>query len=172
VEARFGARDDANAIDLVRRTWGSMLARDPFSTFWEFATRDGGIRDGSTSLAHGWSTGALPALSRWVLGIRPVRPGYADYVVDPHPGDLAWACGAVPTPAGPIRIAWQEDAGSLTLWLDAPEGTSGTFVVPGGPSREVLLDGEPVPLAQISPTQLGLSGLSPELHVIQLPAPS
>jgi alpha-L-rhamnosidase len=169
VEARFSLRDDANAIDLVRRTWGNMLAHDPASTFWEFATRDGGIRDGSTSLAHGWSTGALPALSRWVLGIRPVRPGYADYVVDPHPGDLAWACGAVPSPAGPIRIAWQEDGGSPTLWLDAPEGLSGTFIVPDGPSREVLVDGQTVPLVQISPTEFGVSGLSAGPHVIQSP---
>ena len=167
VEARFGLGDDANAIDLVRRTWGGMLGHDPSSTFWEFATRDGGIHDGSTSLAHGWSTGALPALSRWILGVRPVRPGYAEYVVDPHPGELAWACGAVPTPAGPIRIAWQQDAGGLIVWLDAPEGTTGSLLVPRGPSRELLLDGQPAQLAPISPTEFGLSGLSPGPHVIQ-----
>jgi alpha-L-rhamnosidase len=167
VEARFGQRDDANALDLVRRTWGGMLGRDPSSTFWEFVTREGGIHDGSTSLAHGWSTGALPALSRWVLGVRPLRPGYAEYVVDPHPGDLAWACGAVPTPAGPIRIAWQQDAGSQTVWLDAPEGTSGVVLVPQGAAREVLLDGQPAQLAPISPTDVGLSGLSSGPHVIR-----
>jgi glycogen debranching enzyme len=167
VEARFGVHDDATALELIRRTWGSMLARDPSSTFWEFATREGAVRDGNTSLAHGWSTGALPALSRLVLGVRPVRPGYAEYVIDPHPGDLAWACGAVPTPLGPIRAAWQLSDGVFRLQFEAPHGTSGRFVLPLGTSEQVLLDGQPVPTSRISPTEIGLTGLEPGAHTIE-----
>jgi alpha-L-rhamnosidase len=168
VEARFSLHDDANALDLVRRTWGGMLARDPSSTFWEFGMKDGTIHDGSTSLAHGWSTGALPALSRWVLGVRPVRPGYAEYAIAPHPGDLAWACGAVPTPAGPIHTAWQQGGGSFTLWLEAPNGTSGQFVVPAGTPEQLLLDGQTVVTTSISSTERGLTGLPPGRHTIEV----
>ena len=168
VEARFSLHDDANAFDLLERTWGSMLTHDPSSTFWEYATKDGAIRDGFTSLAHGWSTGALAALSRWVLGVRPVRPGYAEYVIAPHPGDLTWACGAVPTPAGSISVAWQQAAGAFTLWFEAPGGTSGQFAVPTGSPDQVLLDGQPVPTTRISSTELGLTGLSPGPHTIEI----
>jgi alpha-L-rhamnosidase len=168
VEARFGAHDDTAALELVRRTWGAMLAHDPSSTFWEFAKADGAVRDGSASLAHGWSTGALPALSRWVLGVRPVTPGYAEYVIDPHPGDLSWACGAVPTPAGPIRIAWQRSDGAFSLQFDAPSGTSGRFIVPVGTPTEVLLDGQPVSTAQIDDSAIGLAGLEAGPHEIQV----
>jgi hypothetical protein len=170
VEARFSVYDDVNALDLVRRTWGSMLARDPSSTFWEFATQDGGVHDGSISLAHGWSTGALPALSRWILGVRPVRPGYSEYVIAPHPADLDWACGAVPTPSGAIRAAWQQDGGGFTLWLDAPLGTSGRFVVPGEAPGQVLLDGEPVSVSVSSgsSTGLGTIDLPPGPHVVEV----
>jgi glycogen debranching enzyme len=148
LEARFSTGDDQGALEALRRTWGSMLANDPASTFWEFGTRDGAIHDGSVSLAHGWSTGALPALSRWVLGVRPLKPGYAEYTLDPHPGDLDWACGAVPGPAGLIRVAWQRTDTGLTLWVDAPAGTLGrvaasdgsvTTVGPGRQSLEVAL---------------------------------
>jgi len=115
LEARFGRGDDAGALEVMRRTWGGMLAHDPSSTFWEYAMQDATIHDGSTSLAHGWSTGALPALSTWVLGVRAVRPGYTEYSVAPHAADLAWACGAVPTPQGTLRVALATDRRSLHL---------------------------------------------------------
>src|SRR5262249_13154668 len=150
VEARFSVDDDAGALELVRRTWGSMLAHDPASAFWEFATRDGGVRDGSTSLAHGWSTGALPALSRWGLGIRPEEPGFREYTIAPHPGDLAWAYGEAPTPAGPIRVRWERGDSRLTVWTDAPAGTLGTFVVPAGWPDQLLVDGQPILAAALS----------------------
>ncbi len=168
VEARFSIHDDAGALELVRRTWGSMLARDPFSTFWEFAMKDGGVHDGSTSLAHGWSTGALAALSRWVLGVQAVRPGYAEYAISPRLGDLAWACGAVPTPAGPIRIEWQRAGDTFKLRYDAPNGTVGRFVLPGGSRDQVLLDGQPVTAAHISPAEAWLPGLAPGSHTIEV----
>jgi hypothetical protein len=168
VEARFSVNDDAQALELVRRTWGSMLAHDPASTFWEFATRDGSVRDGSTSLAHGWSTGALPALSRWVLGIQPVKPGYVEYTIAPHLGDLAWVCGAVPTPAGAIRARWERGDGRFTLWIEAPVGTSGTFVVPAGWPDQLLVDGQPVVASALSAAATGLTGLSPGQHTIDI----
>jgi alpha-L-rhamnosidase len=168
VEARFSVNDDANALELVRRTWGSMLAHDPASTFWEFATRDGGVRDGSTSLTHGWSTGALPALSRWVLGIRPMKPGYAEYTIAPHPGDLVWVCGAVPTPAGAIRARWERGDARFTLWLEAPAGTSGTFIVPAGWPDQLLLDGQPAAASPLAGLATGLAGLSPGPHTIEV----
>ena len=168
VEARFSVNDDVNALDLVRRTWGGMLALGPSSTFWEFATQDGGIHDGSTSLAHGWSSGALPALSRGVLGVRAVRPGYSEYVIAPHPADLEWACGVVPTPAGAIRSAWRQDGGNFTLWLDAPMGTSSRFVVPGEPTGQVLLDVESVPVSSTASTGLGQIDLPPGTHVVEV----
>jgi alpha-L-rhamnosidase len=168
VEARFATHDDTNALELVRRTWGSMLTRDPSSSIWEFEMSDGSIHDGSTSLAHGWSTGALAELSRWVLGVQPLRPGYAEYLVSPHPGDLPWACGAVPTPSGPIRVSWEQADGMLTVWFDAPSGASGRFVAPPAASDQALVDGAAAELVQLSPSELGLAGLPPGPHTIQV----
>jgi hypothetical protein len=168
VEARFAMQDDSGALDVVRRTWGNMLARDPASTFWEFAMQDGSIHDGSVSLAHGWSTGALSALSRWVLGVQPIRPGYDEYRLAPHVGDLSWACGAVPTWHGPVRVAWQRSAGVLNLSFDAPDGTSGQFVAPVGASGAAVLDDTAVELTELDSNQLGLSGLTSGAHTLQL----
>jgi alpha-L-rhamnosidase len=168
LEARFAMGDDANALEVLRRTWGSMLGRDPGGSFWEFAMQDGSIHDGSTSLAHGWSTGALSGLSRWVLGVRSLQPGYVEYVLSPHTGDVSWACGAVPTPNGPIQVAWQKGDGTLMLSFVAPGGTSGRLVAPPGASDQALLDGVAVQLTPVGPTDLGLSGLPSGAHTVQL----
>lgn len=166
VEARFSQDDDDGALEVLRRTWGNMLAHDPGSTFWEFATQDGGIRDGSTSLAHAWSTGALPALSTWVLGLRPLRPGYTEYSMAPHPGDLSWACGAVPTPAGAIRAAWHQTDDRFTIELDAPSGTRGEVVIPWTSAATVLLDDQPVAPRSSAEGRLVLENLAPGQHVV------
>ena len=168
LEARFAMGDDATALDLVRRTWGSMLTRDPSSTFWEYGLQDGSIHDGSTSLAHGWSTGAMSALSRWVLGVRPVQPGYSTYLLAPHPADLSWACGAVPTPVGPIQVSWRRADGTLSVSWTAPDKTSGRFVAPAGASDEALLDGQLIQLAPVGASGTGIDGLAPGVHTLQV----
>jgi hypothetical protein len=172
VEARFAVGDGGNALDLIRRVWGSMLSRDPASTFWEYALQDGSIHDGSTSLAHGWSTGAVSALSRFVLGVRPTAPGYRAYIVAPHPANLSWACGAVPTPSGPIRVAWQNTAGSLTVAVEAPLGSRGFVQAPAGASPNATLDGLPVQLVQRSPAELGLEDLPSGPHTVRFEIPA
>jgi alpha-L-rhamnosidase len=164
LEARFRRGDDLNALDVLRRTWGNMLAHDPSSTVWEFARHDGSIHSGSVSLAHGWSTAALPVLSRWVLGIRPRAPGYAEYVIEPHMGDVDWACGTVPTPYGPIRTAWTRTPERITLWVDAPTGTLGHVNLQLADSAQLHLDGQPLDAS----ADLDLQPLSPGRHVIDV----
>ena len=132
LQARFAAGDTADAYALMRREWTQMVSPGPQYTgaFWENFTPSGAVSNGSISLAHGWSTGPTSALSEYALGVRPVTPGYATWIVAPQPGDLRWAQGQVPTPHGPIDVRWTGDHGRFVLWLRAPRGTSGTVAVP------------------------------------------
>ena len=75
------------------------------------------------SWAHGWSTGAAPALTAYVLGVRPTSPGFSTFAVSPHTGGLASASGSVPTPHGDLHVAWRHVGGKLTVSVDAPAGT-------------------------------------------------
>jgi hypothetical protein len=143
--ARFGAGDGASALDELRRTWGWMLspAHATTGTDWE-AIGAGGSIDGyeraASSLASGWSTGALPALTNEVLGVRPTGPGFSSFEAIPHPGALAWAQGGVPTPAGTITFGWKRIRGGFLLRLQAP---SALLARVGAPvtSPRVLVDG-------------------------------
>ena len=50
-----------------------------------------------TSMAHGWSTGVLPALTNELLGAAPTSAGFATWQVTPHPGTVTWAAGRLAT---------------------------------------------------------------------------
>lgn len=84
----------------------------------------------SPAWAHGWASGATAALSGFVLGVRPASPGYATWTVAPHPGDLRWVRGRVPTPHGAIAVSWGKAGHALVLDVAAPHRTAGTIAVP------------------------------------------
>jgi hypothetical protein len=127
--ARLSVGDTNSALNLIRRTWGQMLAKGP-GTVWESMRLDGLPKSGGISLAHGWAGGPVPALSGYVLGIRPTAPGYRHWIVAPQPGDLRFAQGNAPTPHGPISSRWRRHGGTFKLTIEAPRGTSGVVAVP------------------------------------------
>ncbi len=91
------------------------------TTLWE--TADGGNDFAlAGSLCHGWS--AIPAyfFRSGILGITPAAPGFTRFRVRPCPSGLPAAAGSVPTPYGPISIAWTADAdgNAVITRLDAP----------------------------------------------------
>jgi hypothetical protein len=121
--ARFKLGLDDSAFSLLRREWEYMLANGPKTTMWESIGPYGGGPPGG-SWDHGWSSGAAPALTSYVLGVRPTSPGFRTFVVRPHPGGLGWAKGAVPTPHGLLRVSWAYDTrGRVAVTVQAPPGT-------------------------------------------------
>ena len=58
--------------------------------------------------------------------MRPPYPGYSTWQVKPHPANLTWAQGQVPTANGPLSVKWAQDtAGQFHLQVVSPPGTSG-----------------------------------------------
>jgi hypothetical protein len=56
------------------------------------------------TVSHGWSSTPTRDLVQRTLGVTPAEPGFAVARVDPVLGPLAWAEGAVPTPAGLLHV--------------------------------------------------------------------
>ena len=134
------------ALEEIRRLYGWMATHDPEITVWEGIGEGGAPYEGAyTSQAHGWATGIVPALTNYVLGVTPTGPGFGAWSVKPVPGDVVWAKGMVPTPYGPITVAWSRNAGQGLFWLsvDAPAGTKGMLGVPvGNASLAVYVDSQ------------------------------
>ncbi|KAH0499773.1 hypothetical protein TgHK011_006940 [Trichoderma gracile] len=154
IAARFATPGKASsAFDEIRRLYGWMAAHDPGITMWEGIGLNGLAYEGAfTSMAHGWSTGIVPLLTGYVLGVQPQSPGFKTWKICPvvEGGGLTWAKGEVPTPAGEIAVSWEMgDVGSgttLVLEIETPEGSSGTVCVPtlGIRSPKVTLDGSQI----------------------------
>ena len=146
VDARFAAGDTDGALALIHNMWDQMtLQRGPYYTgaLWEKLNQDGTDVDANASLAHGWASGPVSSLSGYLVGARPVTAGYKTWIIAPQPGEVEWAQGRIPTPAGALVSRWRRGHGSstFTLTMAAPAGTSGTVAVPElGRSRTITMD--------------------------------
>jgi alpha-L-rhamnosidase len=119
---RLGRMDLAMAR--MKARYGPML-RSRWTTLWEeFPTK------GTSN--HAWSGGPLHILSAYAAGVRPVEPGYAEYVVEPQLGPLKRVRCIAPTARGEVSVAVSRARRGLTLRLISPPGTLAHVAVPVG----------------------------------------
>ena len=75
------------------------------------------------SFCHGWSTGPVSWLNRFVLGIEILEPGCKTLRIVPNLCDLDFAKGTFPTPFGVVSVEHKKQAdGSVTTQITAPDG--------------------------------------------------
>jgi alpha-L-rhamnosidase len=121
LETLFQEGYTTDALDILREQWNRMLEKGT-TTFWE--TFPGIVEGGhwSRSLCHGWSAAPAYFLSTQVLGVTPAAPGYRCVRIAPHPFNLRWASGTVPTPHGLISVSWHiNEAGEMVIEYDVPD---------------------------------------------------
>ncbi|MCK9327456.1 MAG: glycoside hydrolase family 78 protein [Bacteroidales bacterium] len=111
------------ALDYIRKYWGGQMQLPTWNGGWHEGWNIADWGDiGSTS--HAWCSGPTAILPQKVLGVEPVKPGWKVFRIKPHPGDLQWARGIVPSPFGDIAISWTRGNDQVNLTVVVPEGTS------------------------------------------------
>ncbi len=133
-EALFAAARPTEAVQRIRDYWGGMIERGA-TTFWEVfdtTTSRGELPDRLWSLCHEFCCGPVHSLPAHVLGVQPIRPGFARTRIAPEPGDLRWARGSIPTPRGPVEVCWQRADEGIGFELEVawPAGMSVELAVP------------------------------------------
>ena len=73
------------------------------------------------SLCHAWGASPVYLLGKYYLGVKPTKPGYAEYEVCPTLGGLEWMAGEVPTPFGKVSV--KMDARQVMVRSDGGKGT-------------------------------------------------
>jgi hypothetical protein len=112
------ARARQFCADSLARNFEPMVLRGA-TTLWETQVGSPDF-DNAGSLCHGWSALPVYHYHAHVLGVRPLEPGFRKFLIRPFPDRLFWAAGAVQTPAGAIRVAWQKTDRGLAVQADGP----------------------------------------------------
>ena len=123
-------------LDDIRTTFGGMLAVGA-SSLWE-AERGAEAFARAGSLCHGWASVLNYVAGAYVLGVRPISPGFETFTVEPMVGALPWAEGVVPTPKGLIRVKWCDTGKEVVLTLRHPRSLEPKVKCPKG--RKLVIE--------------------------------
>jgi hypothetical protein len=90
---------------------------------------------------HAWGASPANILPRYLLGVRPLAPGFASAAIQPLPGSLTHIEGTVPTVRGPIKVVvdTQPLAASITIPANM---TANLAIPPTATACHPLLDGQ------------------------------
>jgi hypothetical protein len=147
LKARALAGDFDGCIDVIKEYWGGMLKLGA-TTFWEDfniewlhnASRIDEMPQGNKvdvhaeygkfsyrghrhSLCHGWASGPTAWMSEFILGIKPLEPGFKSVQIIPNLGNLKWASGTFPTPLGIIYVKHtRQENGEINTEYKIPDG--------------------------------------------------
>ncbi|MBO7686554.1 MAG: family 78 glycoside hydrolase catalytic domain, partial [Kiritimatiellae bacterium] len=118
LEGLFNAGEADAAIALMTasgdRSWLGMMDQGATTTMEAWAVK----YKPNLDLCHAWGTPPLNVISRYILGVTPLEPGFAKIRVRPQVGSLARVEGKVPTAKGPVSV--RVEGGVLTLDVPAP----------------------------------------------------
>ncbi len=124
LDALFSAGRENDALKLMssdsHRSWIAMMEKGATITmeFWDLTMREPGrVPD----MNHAWSTSPINMIGRWVLGVNPLKPGFEEVSIIPHPGFLNRLSGTVPTPQGPVRVDMHRTAGKWKVAIETPK---------------------------------------------------
>ena len=136
---RFENGQPEDALELIRRCWGTMLKKGA-KTFWEFAPNNETDRWDTPS--HAWSGGCTYLLSAYVMGIRPAEADYKTLLLEPQPCDLESFRGVVPTSRGLVaascRCAVERGKKEYHFMLAVPESIEVRCKLPENSTIEIL----------------------------------
>ncbi len=142
LDSLFAAGEDRAAIDMMTaghdRGWLNMLKSGSTITLeaWDHKYKN------NLDWNHAWGAAPANLIPRWILGVRPLAPGFREVVISPRPGDLEWARGKVPTIRGPVLVEFSRKEGAFELEVKIPANMTARIEVPG--TGRLLLDGSPV----------------------------
>jgi alpha-L-rhamnosidase len=114
-------RDEASrktVSSVIHDNWGKMILAGA-STCWETIRGEADF-GGAGSLCHGWSALPVYYYHAYVLGIRPLEPGFKTFSVTPYCDRFHHAEGEVMTPHGKISVKWCKNGGEIELSLNHP----------------------------------------------------
>ncbi|MBT3275543.1 MAG: alpha-L-rhamnosidase [Spirochaetales bacterium] len=144
LEALYENDEDGHALDLMTakhdRGWWNMIQAGSTVTLeaWDWKYKN------NLDWNHAW--GAVPAniIPRYLMGIRPLKPGFSKVLIQPRPGQLEKGRVKFPTIRGAVQVDFKSKPGTaFLLEVTIPAGMTAAIDLPfpGGDDSRVLVDG-------------------------------
>ncbi|HWL54639.1 MAG TPA: alpha-L-rhamnosidase C-terminal domain-containing protein [Chthoniobacteraceae bacterium] len=109
---------------------GIVRAGEPtMPEFWS-AGVNGARYWGDFSRCHAYGVAPAWLLPGYLLGARPLSPGWGEAAIEPRHLGLESASGRVPTPQGDLGITWRREALSWELQVELPPGMTAAVALP------------------------------------------
>jgi alpha-L-rhamnosidase len=168
LEALFNSGDTDTALELMTtngpRSWLNMINMGSTITTeaWNFADKP------NLDWNHAWGAAPGNLITRFVLGVRPITPGYGQIVVQPQLGQtLSYAQGTVPTIRGPVSVQVTNAPGAYQVIVTIPGNVTATVELPvfGKTSEAARVDGKMVQ-GTLANGWLSVPGIGSGRHII------
>ena len=172
LEALFQTGDTDTAFDLMttngQRGWLNMINMGSTLTTeaWNFADKR------NMDWNHPWGAAPGNIISRFVLGVRPITPGYGQILIQPQLGrTLSYARGTIPTIRGPVSVQATNAPGFFQLTVNIPGNVTATVMLPMLDTNNpvAMADGQIVS-GTVSNGWLTLTNIGSGEHAFKLPS--
>jgi len=147
LEGLFEAGREEEAIALMtsqaERSWSNMLKEGSTISLEAWGQKFKSNLDWN----HAWGAAPANIIPRYVLGVRPLTPGFGKVLIRPQSGYLE-VQGIVPTVRGPVTVGVRQKKNvSYKLMLEIPVNMTARLELPPLPVRdgELTFDGSHVP---------------------------
>ncbi|MBS14411.1 MAG: alpha-L-rhamnosidase [Gemmatimonadetes bacterium] len=168
MEALYAGGEDDYALSLLtslaERSWAHMVY-DVRTTIaleaWDDRFKP------NQDWNHAWGAAPASIIPRHLMGVRPLKPGFEEILIQPQPGSLEWAELTTPTIRGPVTVRFNHvPLQTFHLEIEAPANTTSTVTLPamGSDDPVVVVDGKRI-LGRIDGEAVTLTGIGSGLHV-------
>lgn len=171
LDALFENGDADMALNLMTtngpRGWLNMINLGSTLTMeaWSFEDKK------NTDWNHAWGAAPANVISRFVLGVRPMTPGFEKILIEPELGTiLSYVDGTVPTIRGPVSVQATNAPNSFEVVVNIPGNVAATLLLPAsGANPTAVVDGKVVPVI-VSDGMIRLANIGSGRHSISVSA--
>ena len=142
LEALYAAEEPEYALSLMtsdsKRSWLNMLRVGATMTTeaWDEFYKP------NLTWNHAWGSAPANIVARKIAGIEPAAPGFSRIAITPQLAGLEHGDLKMPTPRGPVRVAWRSGEAGVSLDVTVPANTRAEIVLPSGPGNEVVTESD------------------------------
>ncbi len=167
LEGLYKADEAQAALDLMtstkKRSWYNMIDAGSTITMEAWDNEFKPNQDWN----HAWGAAPANIISRYLLGVRPLEPGFAKALIQPQPASLKNVKGVVPTIRGPITVIIKNEDRKFMMGVEIPANMTAKIGIPhiNKSSDTVQLDGKPV-TAEVGGAYLYIDNVGSGQHMI------